>query len=86
MNFFEQLFHVSPDVAMLPPEQLVAAPTQRIDLNQAYDSDQVQPFVMTVTPRAATVTGVAFFDKDHGQANNAPNIIELHPVLDIAIT
>jgi len=30
------------------------------------------------------VTGVGFFDFPHGQHGAAPNIIELHPVLDIA--
>lgn len=30
-----------------------------------------------------TVTGVGFFDYDHGQTGVAPNAIELHPVLDI---
>jgi hypothetical protein len=34
----------------------------------------------TVKTRAA-VTGVAFFDYDHGQTGVAPNAIELHPVL-----
>jgi hypothetical protein len=29
----------------------------------------------------ARVTGVAFFDFDHGQTGVAPNAIELHPVL-----
>jgi hypothetical protein len=29
----------------------------------------------------ATITGVAFFDKKHGQNGIAPNGIELHPVL-----
>ncbi len=29
----------------------------------------------------AKVTGVAFFDFDHGQTGVAPNAIELHPVL-----
>jgi hypothetical protein len=32
---------------------------------------------------AATVTGVGFFDRLHGQAGVAPNGIELHPVLDV---
>ncbi|PYT96211.1 MAG: hypothetical protein DMG38_24655 [Acidobacteria bacterium] len=32
------------------------------------------------------VTGVGFFDFPHGQHGAAPNIIELHPVLDIAFT
>jgi hypothetical protein len=30
----------------------------------------------------ARVTGVAFFDYNHGQTGVAPNAIELHPVLD----
>jgi hypothetical protein len=29
----------------------------------------------------ARVTGVAFFDTDHGQTGVAPNAIELHPIL-----
>ena len=29
----------------------------------------------------ARVTGVAFFDFDHGQDGVAPNAIELHPIL-----
>ena len=31
--------------------------------------------------RRAAVTGVAFFDYDHGQTGVARNAIELHPVL-----
>jgi len=29
----------------------------------------------------ATITGVLFFDKPHGQTGHAPNYVELHPVL-----
>jgi len=29
----------------------------------------------------ARVTGLAFFDFDHGQTGVAPNAIELHPIL-----
>jgi hypothetical protein len=32
-------------------------------------------------PGLATVTGVAFFDFNHGQTGVAPNAIELHPIL-----
>lgn len=32
-------------------------------------------------PRCVTITGVAFFDRIHGQRGVAPNGIELHPVL-----
>jgi hypothetical protein len=31
--------------------------------------------------RRAVITGVAFFDFDHGQTGVAPNAIELHPIL-----
>jgi hypothetical protein len=31
--------------------------------------------------RVARVTGVAFFDFNHGQTGVAPNAIELHPIL-----
>ena len=30
---------------------------------------------------AATITGVGFFDYQHGQTGVAPNAIELHPVI-----
>lgn len=32
----------------------------------------------------ARVTGVAFFDTDHGQTGVAPNAIELHPILSFS--
>jgi hypothetical protein len=32
-------------------------------------------------PILLRVTGVGFFDYDHGQTGAAPNVIELHPVL-----
>jgi hypothetical protein len=86
----QKAFAVAPSgmlapVDMLPEQSFAAAATRHIDLSLAFDSDQVHPFVMMVPPRAATITGVGFFDKEHGQANNSPNIIELHPVLDIKI-
>jgi hypothetical protein len=34
----------------------------------------------------ATITGVGFFDFQHGQSGVAPNAIELHPVLGFAGT
>jgi hypothetical protein len=37
-------------------------------------------------PRKVEVTGVGFFDFDHKQDGLAPNCIELHPVLQIAVT
>lgn len=37
----------------------------------------------SVIDATATVTGVGFFDKPHGQRGAGPNAIELHPVLSI---
>ena len=34
-------------------------------------------------PIIVRVTGVGFFDRNHGQVGRAPNIIELHPVLKL---
>jgi len=34
-------------------------------------------------PEVATLRGVGFFDKPHGQTGMAPNAIEIHPVLQI---
>lgn len=36
-------------------------------------------------PVRATISGVAFFDKLHGQTGVAPNGIELHPVLGFTV-
>ena len=38
-----------------------------------------------VPPRIVEVTGVTFFDFDHHQDGLAPNCIEIHPVLKIAV-
>jgi hypothetical protein len=35
-------------------------------------------------PIVVEVTGVGFFDREHGQAGAAPNNLELHPVLSLA--
>jgi hypothetical protein len=43
------------------------------------------PITAKQTPNSvyATVTGVGFFDKIHGQTGVAPNGIELHPILHV---
>jgi hypothetical protein len=41
-----------------------------------------EPFFVADNERV-TLTGVGFFDFDHGQRGVAPNAIELHPVLSI---
>lgn len=38
----------------------------------------------TDEPILVEVTGVGFFDRDHGQTGAAPNNLELHPVLSLA--
>lgn len=39
---------------------------------------------MTPVNARAVITGVGFFDSDHGQTGVAPTAIEIHPVLDLA--
>lgn len=41
-------------------------------------------FSVRIEPADATITGVGFFDRAHGQTGAAANVVELHPVLDIA--
>ena len=47
------------------------------------DPDTMQPFTVQITPTPATVTGIGFFDKSHGATGAAPNVFELHPVINI---
>ena len=43
-----------------------------------------QPLFQTaITPTAARITGIGFFDRAHGATGAAPNVIELHPVLKV---
>jgi hypothetical protein len=51
----------------------LAFPIRRTQMQRARDAVRVCA--------RASVTGVAFFDYDHGQTGVAPNAIELHPVL-----
>ena len=41
----------------------------------------MRPIVLLAAAGTATIDGVGFFDRLHGQAGVAPNGIELHPVL-----
>jgi hypothetical protein len=54
-------------------------PSQKIDLSAGPDAE----FAMRIDATPAIVIGVGFFDRSHGQTGNAPNILELHPVLSI---
>lgn len=63
---------------------MAAVAPKTLDLTAMSQSPEtMQTFATSITPVEATLTGIAFFDKYHGQAGNAPNIIELHPVLDL---
>lgn len=44
----------------------------------------LQVFAAAIAPKSATVTGVGFFDRVHGQTGVAATGIELHPILDLA--
>ncbi len=52
------------------------------ELGPAPHSLSVTP---VVPPRKVELTGVGFFDFDHGQDGLAPNCIEIHPVLMITV-
>jgi hypothetical protein len=44
------------------------------------------PQNLEASPLQVTVTGVAFFDYNHGQKGYANNGIELHPLLSFAVS
>lgn len=85
-------FSPSADGTLVPRDALAAAEsaasaqsaTRSVDLKAITKSPQeAQPFAMRIDPTLATLTGVGFFDRDHGQTGRAPNIVELHPVLKL---
>jgi hypothetical protein len=48
------------------------------------DFEQVRESIEDIRPGAPIeITGVGFFDEEHGANGTAPNDIELHPVLDV---
>ncbi len=54
----------------------------RAALDQAFKGPINKPIK---TRKLATVTGVGFFDRIHGQTGVAPNGIELHPILQVVL-
>jgi hypothetical protein len=40
-------------------------------------------FQSAIQPTSVRITGVGFFDREHGATGAAPNVIELHPVLRV---
>jgi hypothetical protein len=72
-----------PRGAMMFPPRTTAAPGLSF-VTPPEGSPTPQPlFSVAVTPTRARITGVGFFDRDHGQTGAAPNVIELHPVLKV---
>lgn len=57
-------------------EQITAA-------RAAFDARHTARSTFTDLDEPVTVTGVGFFDREHGQTGAAGNEIELHPVLDL---
>ncbi len=85
-------FSVSADGTLVPRDALAPSETstaarsapRAVDLQAiAAAPQEAQPFAMRIDPTLATLTGVGFFDRDHGQTGRAPNIVELHPVLNV---
>jgi hypothetical protein len=65
-------------VSPLPVQQMAAGgPPPAAALDPQTGLVQLSPMNGTVQ-----ITGVAFFDRDHGQQGNSPNVMELHPVLE----
>lgn len=87
--------HLSPaDFALLdgtfvPRGALTFAQRATAEARQSFatpppGSTAVQPLFQTaIAPTSARITGVGFFDRNHGQTGAAPNVIELHPVLKV---
>ncbi len=89
MNFIPSGIEADPKLipvgAAGPSAFAAAAPPKKValvsDSTAAFkDSDL---FSARIDPADATLTGVGFFDRAHGQTGAAPNVIELHPLLEI---
>lgn len=77
------------DAKLVPASTFAAsgAAPRSVDLASVLASPETAaPFATRIEPTDATIIGVGFFDYDHGQTGNSPNILELHPVLDIQFT
>jgi hypothetical protein len=73
-------------IGALPPRaQDASVPRKKVAL--VFDSTaafmDADLFSARIDPADATITGVGFFDRAHGQTGAAANVIELHPVLAI---
>jgi hypothetical protein len=62
--------------AAAPPDLSFVTPPEGSGIQQPL-------FEAAVKSAPARITGVGFFDRDHGATGTAPNVIELHPVLKV---
>jgi hypothetical protein len=76
---FDSHFQITEDIsASTPPAS--AAPAGPVALAAAVPDREAAFQQVSVS---VTLTGLGYFDFNHGQAGVAPNAIELHPVIDI---
>jgi hypothetical protein len=75
-------------VAEIPSPDCVGAgspfATQIANARAAFDSQLTATSSFQTANLPVQVTGVGFFDFPHGQRGAAPNVIELHPILNIS--
>lgn len=76
-------------IVEFPHPGCVAKPFNRVQIRRARrailrDCGPISSSSFTDLKGTVTITGVGFWDEDHGQTGVAPNAIELHPVLSFA--
>ncbi|HEU5269390.1 MAG TPA: hypothetical protein VFU36_05640 [Jatrophihabitans sp.] len=74
--------HAPAPIAGRPPRRVVR-PVPEPKARTEFDAKYTATGSFQTANVAVTVTGVGFFDFDHGQTGVAPNAIELHAVLDV---
>jgi hypothetical protein len=61
----------------------MAPPKQERGQRAPVKSEEIGTQPMTPVNASATITGVGFFDSNHGQTGVAPTAIEIHPIFSI---
>jgi hypothetical protein len=74
---FDSQFQISEDISA-PTPPAAPAPAAESQFQQPAAEPQFQQAAVPVT-----LTGIGYFDFNHGQLGVAPNAIELHPVINI---
>ena len=73
-----------PDPACMTPSMYQATLDLRNKIEAATGVQQPNTTQQYMPPLPIIVTGVAYWDLAHGQADQAPNNLELHPLLDVS--